>query len=82
MASEDLEGKTTHFYWFLHPYKSFLAHDFEKLAPKDICGRRYVGQARIVGGETALYGEWPWQVCMYTMIHNQYSHMKVSLNDF
>ena len=40
--------------------------DFDVLSPKanhkDICGRRFVRQARIVGGGIASYGEWPWQV--------------------
>ena len=40
--------------------------DFDVLSPKaqhkDICGRRFVRQGRIVGGGIASYGEWPWQV--------------------
>ena len=43
--------------------------DFETLRPQadheDICGRRFVRQSRIVGGQVASYGEWPWQVCVY-----------------
>ncbi len=29
---------------------------------KDICGRRFIRQSRIVGGGVSNYGEWPWQV--------------------
>jgi hypothetical protein len=40
--------------------------NFDTLSPnanhKDICGRRFVRQKRIVGGGIADYGEWPWQV--------------------
>ena len=39
--------------------------NFDTLSPnahhKDICGRRFVRQKRIVGGGIADYGEWPWQ---------------------
>ena len=46
--------------------------DFETLRPQadheDICGRRFVRQSRIVGGQVASYGEWPWQVCVNSIV--------------
>lgn len=52
--------------------------DFDVLSPKanhkDICGRRFVRQARIVGGGIASYGEWPWQVSLRQWKNNQFRH--------
>ncbi len=51
---------------------------FDTLSPnahhKDICGRRFVRQKRIVGGGIADYGEWPWQVSLRQYKDGQFRH--------
>ena len=52
--------------------------NFDTLKPKahykDICGRRFVRQGRIVGGGLADYGEWPWQVSLRQYKNGQFRH--------
>lgn len=52
--------------------------NFDTLSPnahhKDICGRRFVRQKRIVGGGIADYGEWPWQVSLRQYKNGQFRH--------
>ncbi|XP_066914259.1 uncharacterized protein [Clytia hemisphaerica] len=47
--------------WY-NPSKVVLRYfNFQSPFPKQECGVSKVGQSRIVGGQNALPGEWPWQ---------------------
>lgn len=51
---------------------------FDTLNPranyKDICGRRFIRQARVVGGGVSSYGEWPWQVSLRQYKNGEFRH--------
>jgi len=54
--------------------------NFDTLNPSahyaSVCGRRFVRprEGRIVGGEVAPYGQWPWQVSLRQYKNGQYRH--------
>ncbi|KAF5274823.1 hypothetical protein FQR65_LT00406 [Abscondita terminalis] len=40
----------------------------------DVCGRRMYPEARIVGGERATFGKWPWQISLRQWRTSTYLH--------
>jgi secreted trypsin-like serine protease len=54
------------------------ARNFDTLNPnanhKQICGRKFVRQGRIVGGGVASYAEWPWQISLRQYKNGKFKH--------
>ena len=58
----------------LFPTKCFSWKNIFQSDHKDICGIRKIlpRQRRIVGGEEASYGDWPWQVLDFLKLFKLY----------